>query len=174
MSGVSTRYTIHRRRKARRSLPSLLVGAVIQMFTWISEKTGSSRRLSRRLDREFAETLFDSLYFVFREAGGNIEQLPASEYRSKRFFDDARAIIHTPRLRLHFQKVRGQLEVEAASLQRPFEWEDVGTLLNWLDTQQGLPRQRYFDFSDDQLRRVDDFLRTNWMRLREAVEAQKN
>jgi hypothetical protein len=174
MSDTSTHYIIRRGRKARRSLSSLLVGAAIQTFTWISEKIGSSRRLSRRLDREFAETLSDSLFFVFGEADGSIEQLPSSEYKNKRFFDNARAIVHTPLLRLHFQKVRGQLEVEAASLKRPFEWEDVGTLLNWLDTQQSLERQIYSNFSDDRLRQVDDFLRTNWMRLCEAVEAQKD
>src|ERR1700743_2046619 len=174
MSDMSTRYIIHRRPKPRRSLPSLLIDAVIHAFTWISEKIGFSRRLSQRLDREFAQTLSRLLAFVFGKGNGIIDQLPSSEYRDKRFFDDARAIVPTPQLRLHFQKVRGQLEVEAASLKRPFEWEDVGTLLNWLDVQQGPPRQMYPNFPDSRLQQADDFLRTNWTRLREAAEAQEN
>jgi len=174
MSDMSTRYITHRRRKPRRSLLSLVVDAAVQASTWIDEKSGSARRLSQRSDREFAETLSHLLPFVFGKANGSIEQLPASEYKSKRFLDDARAIVHTPQLRLHFQKVRGQLEVEAASLKRPFEWEDVSTILNWLDTRQGLPRQLYPNFSDDRLQPADDFLRTNWTRLCEAMEAQED
>jgi len=174
MSDTSTRYIFHRRRRARRLLLSLLVDAAGQAFTWLDEKSGFDRRMRQRSDREFAATLSHLLPFVFDKANGSIEQLPASEYESKRFFDDARAIVHTPQLRLHFQKVRGQLEVEAASLKRPFEWEDVSTILNWLDTRQGLPRQPYPDFSDSRLQQADDFLRTNWTRLCEAMEAKGN
>lgn len=181
MSPSPSRFYIRRGPKGRRSLRSILehaalqpVGVAIHAFEWINDWSGSARRLSHRSDRDFAENLSDSLLFVFDQAGGHIEKLPPSEYKNKRYFDDARAIISTPSLRLHFQKIRGQLEVQVASLKRPFEWQDMSTLLNWYDMKQDLPRRQYPDFSDDRPGKADEFLQGNWTRLCEAVEAQEN
>jgi hypothetical protein len=181
MTPYSTRLSMRRRPKGRRSLRSILehaalqpVGVALHVFEWISDWSGSTQRLSHRSDRDFAGNLSDSLLFVFGQAGGRIEELPPSEYKDKRHFDDARAIVSATLLRLHFQKIRGQLEVQVASLKRPFEWQDVSTLLNWYDMKKGLPRREYPNLSDERLSEADDFLRANWTRLYEAVGAQEN
>lgn len=145
----------------------------MRLFSWVSDVSGASNRLSHRLDREFGDQLFASLPFVFHAANGSLEKLPPDEYRGKRYFDDSRAMIDTPALRLRLQKGRGDLTVQAASPKQPFEWQEITSLLTWVDRKQNLPKQQYPYFNDSDLSKLDDFLRANWSRLQGAVEMQE-
>lgn len=150
------------------------VGVALRLIEWIADASGTTNRLNRRNDREFGRGLPNSVPFIFfGGAEGNLEKMPADEYEGKRFFDDSRAVVSTPGLRLRFQKARGSVTVRATSSARPRDWEDVTTLLNWLDMQEGCPRQQYPYFDDSDWLKVDEFLRTNWKRLQQAVEAQE-
>lgn len=131
-----------------------------------------SRMTSRRGDRKFAAQLSQDLKLLFATHDARVVQLPNSDYREGRNFDDARALAVTSDLHLRFQRVRGQLEILAASPVRPDGWIEVGTLLTWLDNRQNLAPVQYPNFSDSEFAVVDQFLSDKWRRLVTAAAGE--
>ena len=163
-----------RRKEQYMSFVLAPIAVVFKSIGWLYNHLGRSvldRIGARRTDARFGRDIASSLPHLFIVRQARLERLPASDYGRKRYFDNARAIAATKELRFQFERFRGDLIVYVASPKRPFHWEEVHTVLTWLDSQEGKPRQQYSGWPDSSLIDVDDFLEQHWKRLVVAATA---